>query len=157
MTAKFNYEGAARAYDKAVAAAPESAEAWQAYAVFNQEQNHFAKARQGYEKTLTLARQASDRARVALTLNNLGMLKADEHRTAEARKDFEEALAIRRALVVQSPDVYRPYLAGTLTNLGMLNADEHRTAEARKDFEEALAIRRALAVQSPESTGPTLP
>jgi hypothetical protein len=34
LTTKFDYEGAARAYDKAVAAAPDSAEAWQAYAYF---------------------------------------------------------------------------------------------------------------------------
>jgi hypothetical protein len=43
---------------------------------------------------------------------------------------YEEALAIRRALAVQNPDVYRFYVADTLNNLGILSADEHRKAEA---------------------------
>src|SRR5882672_8500232 len=156
LTTKFDYEGAGRAYDKAVAAVPGSAETWETYAYFHQQQNHFAKAREGYEKTLTLARQASDRARVAWTLNNLGILNADENRKDEARKAYEEALAVYRALAVQNPDVYRPYLAGTLNNLGNLNADENRKAEARKAYEEALAVYRALAVQNPDVYRPDL-
>jgi len=156
LATKFDYESATRAYDNAVAAAPGSAEAWEAYAYFHQQQNHFAKARQGYEKTLTLARQASDRAQIAWALNNLGVLNRDENRTAKARKNYEEALTIRRALVVQNPDDYRPDLAGTLNNLGVLNRDEHRNGEVHKDFEEALTIRRALAVQNPDVYRPDL-
>jgi tetratricopeptide (TPR) repeat protein len=150
LTTKFDDDGAGRAYDKAVTAVPGSEAAWEAYALFQQRQHHFARARQGYEKMLTLARQASDCARVAWTLNSLGVLNRAENRKAEARKDFEEALVIRRALASQTPDVYEPGVAQTLDNLGVLNRDEHRKAEARKSFEEALAIRRALASQTPD-------
>jgi tetratricopeptide (TPR) repeat protein len=156
LATKFDYEGASRAYDKAIAAAPESAEAWKAYALFHQRQNHFSKARQGYEKAFAIAREASDNPLVAKTLNDLGVLNCNEHRNTEARKAYEEALAIFRALAVQNPDVYRPYLAGTLNNLGRLNADENRNADAHKNYEEALAIRRALAVQNPDVYRPYL-
>jgi Tfp pilus assembly protein PilF len=156
LTTKFDYKGASLAYDKAVAAAPGSTEAWWAYALFHQQQNHFAKARQGYERTLTLARQASDRALAAWTLNNLGFLDFAEDRKAEARKNFEEALAILRARAVKNPDVYRPDLAKTLSNLGALNFAEDRKAEARKNFEEALAILRPLAVKDPDVYRPDL-
>jgi tetratricopeptide (TPR) repeat protein len=149
LSTKFDYEGAGRAYDRAVAAAPGSSEAWKAYALFHQRQNHFAQARQGYERTLTLARQASDRALVAWTLNYLGNLSADENRKAEARKAYEEALTIRRALADQNPDVYRPDLAQTLNNFGDLNRDENRKAEARKAYEEALAIYREFVARAP--------
>ena len=156
LTTKFDYEGAGRAYDRAVATAPGSAKAWHAYAYFHQQQNHYDKARQGYEKALTLARQASNRAQVAQTLNNLGLLNRDENRNAEARKNYEEALDIRRALAFQRPNIYRFDLAQTLNNLGLLNRAENRNAEARKNYEEALAIRRALAVQRPNIYQPDL-
>jgi tetratricopeptide (TPR) repeat protein len=156
LTTKFDYEGAGRAYDKAVTAAPGSAKAWLAYAYFHQRQNHFAKARQGYEKTLPLARRASDRALVADTLNKFGILNRDENRKAEARKDYEEALDIDRALAVQNPDVYRPHLARTLNKFGILNRDENRKAEARKAFEEALAIYRELTAREPATYQPRI-
>jgi tetratricopeptide (TPR) repeat protein len=156
LTTKFDYEGAGRAYDKAVAAAPGSAEAWEAYADFHQRQKHFTKTRQGYEKTLTLARQASDSVLVAKTLNNLGLLNDSENRNAEARKDYEEAQAIFRSLAVQNPDAYQRYVAMTLNNLGLLNRRENRNAEARKNYEKALVIYQSLAVQNPEVYRPYL-
>jgi hypothetical protein len=48
LASKFDYEGAGRAYEKAIEAAPASEEAWLAYAYFHQQQNHFAQGRRGY-------------------------------------------------------------------------------------------------------------
>ena len=145
LASKFDYEGASRAYEKAVVSAPGSMEAWFAYAHFHQQQNHFAQGRRGYEQALTLARLASDNANVALMLANLGVMNHAENRHADARKQFEEALDIRRALAKHKPDIYLPYIATTLNNLGILSSDENRHAEARKQFEEALNLYRALA------------
>src|ERR1041384_4307563 len=86
---------------------------------------------------------------LAQTLNNLGLLSTAEHRTTEARKNFDEALALCRALAVRAPDLYRPYVAQTLNNLGLLNTAEHRTAETRKNFQEALVIYREFAARAP--------
>src|SRR5207302_2013722 len=147
LSGKFDYEGAARAYDKAVAVVPASIDAWWAYARFHHQQNHFRPARQGYERTLGLAKQASDSVRIAHTLNNLGNLSCAENRHAEPSKLFDEALALYRALAAQNPDVYRPYVAMTLNNLGNLSCAENRHAEAGKLFDEALTIYRALAAQ----------
>jgi len=73
------------------------------------------------------------------------VLNSDESRMADARKDFEEALAIYRALAGQTPDVYGGDVARTLNNLGNLHRNENRKAVARKAYEEALA-RNGLTV-----------
>jgi len=132
LASRFDYEGAGRAYEKAIQAAPTSEEAWFANAYFHQQQNHFAQGRRGYEQALTLARLASDSATVAMALNNLGNLSRDENRHADARKQYEEALDIRRALAKHNPDVYLPDVATTLNNLGILSSAENRNADARK-------------------------
>jgi len=150
LASKFDYEGAGRAYEKAVASDPGSMEAWLAYAYFHQQQNHFAQGRRGYEQALTLARLASDNASVALTLNNLGILSRDENRHDDARKQFEEALDLYRTLAKHNADVYLPDVATTLNNLGVLSRDENRNADARKQYEEALDIYRTLAKHNPD-------
>jgi tetratricopeptide (TPR) repeat protein len=150
LSGKFDYEGAARTYDRAVAAAPASMDAWWAYAYFHHQQNHFRPARQGWERMLALARQASDNVRVAAALNSLGNLSSDENRKAEARKLYEETLVLYRALAAQNPEVYWPEVARTLNNLANLSSDENRKADARKLYEETLAIYRALAAQKSE-------
>ena len=81
-------------------------------------------------------------------------MHADEHRFAEARQAYEEALATYRELAQANPAVYRPDVATTLDNLGVLHAKEHRFAEARQAFEEALAIRRELAQANPAAYRP---
>jgi tetratricopeptide (TPR) repeat protein len=94
------------------------------------------------------------RDRLTTVLNSLGTLYAEEHRFAEAREAFEEALAIRRELARAHPAAYRPHVATTLNNLGILHRQEHRFAEAREAFEEALAIRRELARAHPAAYRP---
>ena len=88
----------------------------------------------------------SDGERIALTLNNLGVLHSDQNRMEEARKAYEEALAICRKLAASNPDTYLPDLAMTLNNIGILHSSQNRTEEAWKAYQEALAIyRRHLA------------
>jgi tetratricopeptide (TPR) repeat protein len=86
-------------------------------------------------------------------LNNLGALHADEHRFAEARQAYEEALAIYRELAEANPAAYRPGVAMMLNNLGALHADEHRFAEARQAYEEALRIYEEFAAMGPAEFG----
>jgi hypothetical protein len=44
---------------------------------------------------------------VAMTLNNLGLLDRDQNRMAEARKDYEEALAIYEAFAQRDPELFK--------------------------------------------------
>ncbi|MBB3181162.1 tetratricopeptide repeat protein [Variovorax sp. Sphag1AA] len=154
LALRFDFDGAGRAYGRAVKVAPGSADAWFQYAYFHQQQNKFAQAREGYERALGLYRQQGKSADVARTLNNLGNLHTDENRLAEARKAYEESLSIRRTLAQKNPDVYLPSVASTLNNLARLNRHENRLAEARKAYEEALSTYRTLARKSPEADLP---
>jgi hypothetical protein len=56
--------------------------------------------------------------KVALTLNNLGILDSIENRMAEARNEYEEALKTYREFARKNPESYLPDVALTLTNLG---------------------------------------
>jgi Tfp pilus assembly protein PilF len=51
------------------------------------------------------------------TLNNLGVLSRDENRKAEARKDFEEALAIYREFAARASATYQPRIQRVERNL----------------------------------------
>jgi tetratricopeptide (TPR) repeat protein len=82
-----------------------------AYALFNQELNRFEKARIAYERCLEWAKKYREIAKLALTLNNLGKLDRAQNRMEEARKEFEEALKIRRELAQENPDTYLPDVA----------------------------------------------
>jgi Tfp pilus assembly protein PilF len=89
-----------------------------------------------------------------MTLNNLGNLSSTENRNADARRQFEEALDLYRALAKHNPDVYLPDVAVTLNNLGILSRTENRNADARKQFEEALDILRQFAARAPATYQP---
>jgi hypothetical protein len=41
-----------------------------------------------------------------MTLNNLGILDRDQNRTADARKEYEEALKIYEAFAKQDPEQF---------------------------------------------------
>jgi len=150
LAVKLDFDGAARAYKEAVGFAPNSYDAWFAYSSFHHNQNHFRKARAGYEKALVLARASGRDEDVARTLYNLGMLHHDEKRMAEARQAFEESLKLYRKLARQKPDVYLPDVALILYDLGNLNRDEKRMKDARAAYEESLKIRRKLADKNPD-------
>ena len=154
LAVKFDFDGATRAYDAAVAFAPSSYEAWFAYSFFHQRQNHFKESHRGYKEALSLARASGKKEVVARALNNLGNLHGDEKRMADARDVFKEALKIQRDLAQQNPDVYLPAVATTLNNLGLLHYAENRMAEARKAYKEALKIYRTFAQVAPAAYEP---
>jgi tetratricopeptide (TPR) repeat protein len=83
--------------------------------------------------------------------SSLGVLNSDQNRLEEARKDYEEALKIRRELATKNPEAYLPDLATTLNNLGVLNSDENLPDMAREHYEQALQTYRELAAQNPET------
>ena len=67
-------------------------------------------ARQAYEEALTIHRELAKTkpetylTNVAITLNDLGILHADQNRMDEARQAFEEALQIYEMLCQEDPD-----------------------------------------------------
>lgn len=154
---KLDFDGAARAFDKATVLAPLDAHAWFELAYFHSALHHGPQARQGYDTALALARASALKdpqaylPTVANILNNLGILHSDENRMPEALTAYEEALGIRRNLAHIQPDVYRPEVATTLNNLGILHRHEHRVPQARAAYGEALAIYRELALKEPDA------
>ena len=149
LVTKLDFEGAAKAHEAATRKAPGSFDAWFGLAIFNQKRNAFQAARKGYERSLTLAREASNMENIAMTLNNLGVVNHGEHRYPEARQQYEEALKTFRELTLTKRAMYLPDVALTLNNLGNLSRDENRKAEARQQYEEALKLRRELAQTNP--------
>jgi Tfp pilus assembly protein PilF len=150
LVLRFDLQGAARAYGKAVEVASGSFDIWFQFGVFHQHQNHYMEAQRGYYRTLPLAREAGNLVHVASVLNNLGNLYRDENRTVQAREAYDEALAIYRALARGKPDLYLPYMATILNNIGILESTENRKTEARLAYDEALAIDRQLALKRPD-------
>ena len=67
---------------------------------------------------------------VAITLNNLGIFDSAQNRIEEARKEFAEALQIRRELARKNPEAYSPKAAETLNNLGLVDSAQNRMEEA---------------------------
>jgi WD40 repeat protein len=86
----------------------------------------------------------------AKVVTDLGLLDRDQQRIEEARKDFAEALQIRRELAVKNPATYLPDAAATLENLGALDSAYNHPDEARKEYQEALQIYESLVSQDPE-------
>ena len=151
LTTQFRFKEAEDTHASALSAAPESFEANFAFALFNHELNRFDKANEAYARALGIAQRQETVSKVAMTLNNLGVLHRAQNRMEEARKAHEESLKIRRALAEKNPDTYLPDVAKTLNNLGVLHREQNRMEEARKAYEESLKIRRALAEKNPDT------
>src|SRR5439155_10324768 len=116
LATKFRFVEAEAAYRSAIETAPDDFERRFEFAYFLQSLNRHQAAREQYERCLSLARSHSDGGRIALTLNNLGILHRAQNRMEEARKAYEEALAIRRTLAASNPDIYLPDVAMTVNN-----------------------------------------
>ncbi|BDT67713.1 hypothetical protein os1_18910 [Comamonadaceae bacterium OS-1] len=156
LAIKLDLDGAARAYDKATALAPQDPNVWFQFAFFHKSQNHWSEARQGYDTALKLYRALALKdpdlylPEVASILNNLGNLHSDENHMPEARIAYDEALKLNRELALKSPDLYLHYVAITLNNLGALYIEEDLLTEAHSAYDEALKIRRTLALKNPD-------
>jgi protein O-mannosyl-transferase len=93
---------------------------------------------------------------VAAALNHTSNLDTGEKQMDEARRQYEEALKIRRDLAQQNPAAFLPDMATTLNNLGNVNRLQNRMDTARQDYEEALRIHRQLSYQNIEPYPPDL-
>ncbi len=98
---------------------------------------HYPPARTAYTTALDLAQAAGDRARVAVVLNNLGILahETDEHPVARDR--YAASLRIKRELGDDTG------AAVTLISLADLDLADGRLPTAREAGEQAAAIFRA--------------
>jgi len=156
LVAQFRFDEATEAYRAAVEAAPESFAANFELARFSQILNRHQEASIVYRRCLELARRSGNAAETARTMNNLGILEAEQNRPDEARKAFDEALKTYRDLAQRNPETYLPRVAASLDNLGRLEYFQNHMDEARKAFEDSLKIRRDLARRNPETYLPYL-
>lgn len=131
--------------EKAYRYRPENTKYADAYAYLLQKQNQHAQAITIYEQNLQRYRVTGDKADVAMTLNNLGILYKDTQRLKEAEASYQEALTIYQDLAKANPQAYSSYVATTLNNLGNLYQETQRLKEAEAGYQEALTIRRDLA------------
>ncbi|CAM5319803.1 hypothetical protein SCHAM137S_01964 [Streptomyces chartreusis] len=84
-----------------------------------------------------------------MALNNLSLINAKAGNDAESQASAEEAVAIRRRLAQNNPDLYLNDLATSLLNLGAALADTRQWASAVDHTREALDIRRQLCEVDP--------
>ena len=84
------------------------------------------------------------RRNLAVTLNRIGVVLVEMGKPLEAEAEYRRALAIRRKLADDNPDVaeFRSGLAVTHDNLGYLS-ETGRPAEAEAEYRKALAIEQA--------------
>jgi tetratricopeptide (TPR) repeat protein len=117
------------------------------------------KADEQYRAALALFRKlAGEAARgqdcrddLATTLNNRGMLLAEQERTKESAEHYREALVLRQQLAGDFHGVsgYRQSLVGVHINLGNLLARQDRGEEAVDQYQQALVIQKKLADEFP--------
>ncbi|MFZ5801835.1 MAG: tetratricopeptide repeat protein [Candidatus Omnitrophota bacterium] len=88
------------------------------------------------EKALAMARAEKNALNTYKSLNNLGVLHLSARDLAEARKDFDEALALMEA--EQGKDA--PAVVDTLVNRSKLEILENNAAAAVSDLERALRL-----------------
>jgi tetratricopeptide (TPR) repeat protein len=88
-----------------------------------------------------------------MTLNNLASLQDKLNQNQAALGNYEEALALRRALAKTNPSAFNPDVAMTLNNLASLQYKLGQNQAALGNYEEALALRRALAKTNPRAYG----
>jgi tetratricopeptide (TPR) repeat protein len=152
LVLKFRFEEADKAYRQAMEVEPDSIEVNLAYGFFNQALNRIEKARAAYGRCLEEARRKGNDDALATTLNNLAVLDSDQSRPDEARKEYREALQIRRKLA----ETYLSSVAATLNDLAVLDSGQGQPDEARKQYQEALQTYRRLARQDPEAYLPAV-
>ena len=79
-----------------------------------------------------------------------------QNRMEEARKAYEESLAIFRKLAASNPDTYLPYVARVLVGIGGMHLAAHNREEAGAALTEALEIYSKFAERDPAQYGPLL-
>jgi len=101
-------------------------------------QGDFAEARNLYEESLVLQRNANDLSGVASALNNLGVVAMFEGQYALAEMYFQESLHLHRELNKPTEITYQ------LNNLGVLAMYQGDYEKSQLLHEEALAMYREM-------------
>jgi tetratricopeptide (TPR) repeat protein len=121
------------------------------------EVGRYGEARAAGERSLEIktAKLGPDHPDIALTLNNLGNVAADEGNPEAARKYYERALAIRERTVAEGGDDPRG-IAMVANNLGALAFDAEHLDEALRYFHRAIEVHEKLDPTDPEMTLPMI-
>lgn len=93
---------------------------------------------------------------VAMILNHLGNLYADQDNHLQVERVYCEALEIYRSLSVEEPNLYLPKVAAALNNLGILHVHLEHYQRAELAYTEAQKIRHSLACVNPYACLPDL-
>ncbi len=121
------------------------------------EQKRVDEARRHFEDALKIQRREAEQnpraymLRVAVTLNELGILDEKHNRADEARRYYEEALQTYRELAQQDPRVYLPNVAMTFNNLANVDRLQNRPDQAHSHLESGLEVYQQMAQQNPEA------
>ena len=101
----------------------------------------YGKAKPLFQQALTICKKTlgSNHPDLAITLNNLALLYADQSSHTQAELLYQQALAIKeKALEPKS----HTSLATTLDNLGQLYTDQGRYTQAEPLYQQALTIKK---------------
>ncbi|MEZ5535383.1 MAG: tetratricopeptide repeat protein [Thiolinea sp.] len=144
-------------YEKAYEHRPDHFEYAFQYAYVAQGQNQWQQAEKVYTKLIAGLRKVTGHDeqqlnQLTILLNNQANLVGDDtQRRGEAESLYDEALAIRRKLASENPQVYLPDVAATLNNLAaLIMSDMQRRDEAEALYSEALLNYRQLAKDNPQ-------
>jgi tetratricopeptide (TPR) repeat protein len=133
-----------------------------AHAKFLQEHYCFDRAKPLYQEVLQIFQDLAKEnpgiflPNVAMTLNNLAILQADQNDFSGAEQNYQEALQIYRDLAKENPRTFLPDVATTLNNLANLQADQNDFSGAEQNYQEALQIYRDLAKENPRTFLPAV-
>lgn len=110
-----------------------------------------------FRRQITSEPSAGPAGSLALCLNNIGLALGQSGQAAEARRAFEESIALRENLgrTVSTKDAqrWRSELALTHSNLALLESQSGRHPAAEKAYQVAIGIQRELAEKNPEQAG----
>ncbi|MEQ9482893.1 CHAT domain-containing protein [Coleofasciculus sp. F4-SAH-05] len=96
------------------------------------------KALDYYNQALPLYRKLEDRAREAITLNNIGAVYSALGEKQQALEYYQQALSLRRAVSDRAGEVI------TLNNIGIVYSDLGEKQQALEYYQQALPLRRAV-------------
>lgn len=143
-----------------------------AHAKFLQEHYCFDRAKPLYQEVLQIFQDLAKEnpgiflPNVAMTLNNLAILQADQNDFSGAEQNYQEALQIYRDLAKENPRTFLPNVAATLLNLSIFYLQAHpdrerslslatEVLEIAQQFPQVPAVQNyaALAIRVLEASG----